>query len=69
MSLVNEKRYALTVRVGAFTISISEWDTGLTDFERVAGVEPFTLENPPEEFRKQVEEHKRRFFREASEDP
>lgn len=69
MSLVNEKRYALTVRVGAFTISISEWDTGLTDFERVAGVEPFTLENLPEEFRKQVEEHKRRFFREASEDP
>lgn len=69
MSLVNEKRYALTVRVGAFTISISEWDTGLTDFERVAGVEPFTLENLPEEFRKQVEEHKRRFFRDASEDP
>jgi hypothetical protein len=69
MLLANRKRYALTVRVGAFTISVSERDTGLTDFERVAGVEPFTLENPPEEFRKQVEEHKRRFFREASEDP
>ena len=69
MSLVNEKRYALTVRVGAFTISVSERDTGLTDFERVAGVDPFTLENLPEEFRKQVEEHKRRFFRDASEDP
>jgi len=69
MLLANRKRYALTVRVGAFTISVSERDTGLTDFERVAGVDPFTLENLPEEFRKQVEEHKRRFFREASEDP
>jgi len=69
MLLANRKRYALTVRVGAFTISVSERDTGLTDFERVAGVDPFTLENLPEEFRKQVEEHKRRFFRDASEDP
>ncbi len=56
------------MRFGAVEIVVYETDTGLADFERVEGVEPFTLENMPEELRKQVEDYKKHFFKDASED-
>lgn len=68
MPLISQKRYALTVRFGAVEIVVRETDTGLADFERVEGVELFTLENMPEELRKQVEDYKKHFFKDTSED-